>query len=42
MSNSAAELIDAFSALPADERHSVLIELARIAQSDIGPLTDAE
>ena len=42
MSDAAHSLIDAFTALPVTERHAVLVELARIAESDAGALTDAE
>lgn len=42
MSETAIELIQAFSALPPHERHAVLIELARISEGDNGPLTDDE
>jgi hypothetical protein len=42
MSETAAQLIHAFSTLPAHERHAVLIELARIAEADDDPLTNDE
>lgn len=42
MSEAAHNLIDAFTALPAPERHAVLVELARISEEDAGALTDEE
>ena len=42
MSETAIELIQAFSTLPPHERHAVLIELARISEGDDGPLIDDE
>ena len=42
MSETATELIQAFSTLSAHERHAVLIELARISEADDGPLTNDE
>jgi hypothetical protein len=42
MSETAVELIHAFSTLPHHERYEVLIELARISERDHGPLTDEE
>ncbi len=42
MSDAAHSLIDAFSALPVSERHSVLVELARISEVDAGTITDDE
>lgn len=42
MSESASQLIQAFSALSSHERHSVLIELARIVESDDIGLVDDE
>jgi NADPH-dependent 7-cyano-7-deazaguanine reductase QueF-like protein len=42
MSEAASQLIQAFSALSPHERHSVLIELARIAESDDSGLSDDE
>lgn len=42
MSETADELIQAFSTLPPHERRAVLIELARISEVDAGPLTDDE
>ncbi len=42
MSETAANLIQAFTTLPPHERHAVLIELARISEAEDGPLTDDE
>ena len=42
MSETVAELIHAFSNLTPHERYAVLIELARISESDNGPLEDEE
>lgn len=42
MSEAATQLIDAFTALPATERRAVLVELARIAENDAGPITEDE
>ena len=42
MSQTAAELIHAFSTLPPYERREVLIELVGISERDDGPLTDDE
>lgn len=42
MSEAAIQLIDAFVALPAAERHTVLVELARITEGDAGPITGDE
>ena len=42
MSETAHNLIVAFTSLPIAERHAVLLELARISQSDAGDLTDIE
>ncbi len=42
MSDDAAQLISAFSALPPDERYMVFVELARIAEIDAGPISDDE
>jgi hypothetical protein len=41
MTETAAQLIRAFTSLSADERYSVLIELARLSQSD-APMTDED
>lgn len=42
MSDTANELIQAFSTLSPNERYAVLIELARISEADDGPLSDDE
>lgn len=42
MSDAAHSLIDAFTALPAIERHAVLLELARISEEDTGEVSDDE
>lgn len=42
MSEAAINLIDTFTSLPAVERHAVLIELARISESDAGKVSDEE
>lgn len=42
MNETATQLIHAFSTLPTHERHAILIELARIAEADDGPLTNDE
>ena len=42
MSETAHNLIDAFTALSAQERHAVLVELARISEEDAGAITDEE
>ncbi len=42
MSETAHNLIDAFTALSARERHAVLVELARISEEDAGAITDEE
>jgi hypothetical protein len=42
MNKAAHDLIDAFTALPALERHAVLVELARISAGDAGALSDEE
>ncbi len=42
MSDAAHTLIDAFTALPAIERHAVLLELARISEEDTGDVSDDE
>jgi hypothetical protein len=42
MSDAAAQVINAFSTLPPNERHAVLIELARISETDAGAITDDE
>lgn len=42
MADAAIQLIDAFTALPATERHAVLVELARITEGEAGPITDDE
>lgn len=42
MSEAAHNLIDAFTSLPISERHAVLLELARISESDVGGPTDVE
>jgi hypothetical protein len=42
MSDTATELIQAFSNLPPNERYAVLIELARISEADDGPLSEDE
>ena len=39
MDNNIAQLIGAFAALPPDERHAVIVELARISEDDAGPLS---
>lgn len=41
MTEAATQLIRAFSSLTADERYSVLIELARLSESD-APMTDED
>ena len=42
MSDEAAQLIDAFAALPPHERYAVIVELARISEADAGPVSDDE
>jgi hypothetical protein len=42
MSETAQNLIDAFTALSAQERYAVLVELARISEEDAGAITDEE
>lgn len=42
MSETALNLIDAFTALSVRERHAVLVELARISEEDAGAITDEE
>ncbi len=42
MSDTAQPPIHAFTALPPDERHAVIVELARIADKDAGPVSDEE
>ena len=42
MSDDAAQLISAFSALSPDERYAVIVELARISEADAGPVSDDE
>jgi hypothetical protein len=42
MSDAAAQVINAFSTLPPTERHAVLVELARISETDAGAITDEE
>ena len=42
MTDATLKLIEAFTALPAPERHAVLVELARISEADAGSLTDEE
>jgi hypothetical protein len=42
MSDAAAQVINAFSTLPPTERHTVLVELARISEGDAGEITDEE
>jgi hypothetical protein len=42
MSDAAAQVVEAFAALPPNERYAVLLELARISEGDYGPLTDEE
>jgi hypothetical protein len=42
MGDAATQLIDAFASLPPHERHSVLIELVRISETDAGPISDEE
>ena len=42
MSDDATKLIHAFSALQPKERHAVIVELARIADNDAGPISDDE
>ncbi len=39
MSEAASQLIKAFSALPSSERHAVILELAKISESDT-PISD--
>ena len=41
MTEAATQLIRAFSSLTADERYSVLIELARLSESD-APMSDED
>jgi len=40
MTDDAKQLINAFAALPPQEKHAVIVELARIA--DAGPVSDDE
>lgn len=40
MSETAVELIRTFATLSPHERHTVLVELARIAEAEDGPLSD--
>jgi hypothetical protein len=42
MSEAAAQVINTFSTLPRSERYSVLVELARISETDAGAITDEE
>jgi hypothetical protein len=42
MSDAAAQVVNAFSTLPPTEKYAVLVELARISESDAGPITDEE
>jgi len=42
MTEAANNLIDAFSALPLVERHAVMVELARIFETDAGQVSDDE
>jgi len=42
MSDDAAQLINAFSALSPEERYAVVVELARISEADAGPVSDDE
>jgi hypothetical protein len=39
MSEAAAQVINAFCTLPPTERHAVLVELARISETDAGAIT---
>lgn len=41
MGEAATQLIKAFSSLPADEKHAVLIELAKLSELD-SPISDEE
>jgi hypothetical protein len=41
MSDAAAQLVDAFVALPPQERYAVLLELARLSEES-GPVSDEE
>lgn len=41
MSEAAAQVVDAFTALPPHERYSVLLELARLSEES-GPISDEE
>lgn len=42
MSDDAVRLLNAFAALPPKERYAVIVELARISETDAGPVTDEE
>jgi hypothetical protein len=42
MTEAAHNLIAAFTSFPAPERHAVLLELARISESDAGDLSDED
>ena len=42
MSDAAAQVISAFSVLPPTEQHAVLVELARISETDAGAITGEE
>ncbi len=42
MSDAATQLIDTFASLPPHERHAVLVELARISETDAGSISDEE
>ncbi len=42
MSDAAAQLIQTFCNLPANERYAVLVELAGISEMDNGPISDDE
>ena len=42
MSNEAKQLIEAFAALDAPDRYAVIVELARISQSDADMVSDEE
>jgi len=42
MSETALNLIDAFTSLPAPERRAVILELARISEHDAGDVADEE
>ena len=42
MSESAHNLVDAFTSLPVSERHAVLLEFARISEGDAGEISFEE